>query len=156
MIESLPGDELSTDATMPEGKPSFHFSRRQSTALVFGCTILGAAAQILMKSGANVLSSTNPVEILTNPLVLASYCLEILLTPTIFAGYCLYGLSTVLLVLALRDGELSILYPIISLTFAWVTILSVIIFHDAVNALKIVGISVIILGVAILGRDGRQ
>ncbi len=141
-MESLPGDELSSETTEPEAKPSFHFTRRQSTALVFGCTILGAVAQILMKSGANVLSTTNPVEILTNP--------------PLFAGYCLYGLSTVLLVLALRDGELSILYPVISLTFAWVTLLSVIVFDEALNPLKVAGIAVIILGVAVLGRDGRQ
>ena len=131
-----------TSPSEDSSPPSFHFSKRQNIALVFGCTILGAIAQILMKFGANGLQSRNPIDILLNP--------------PLFAGYCLYGLSTILLVLALRDGELSILYPVISLTFAWVTILSVIIFHDSVNVLKITGIVVIILGVGVLGRDSRQ
>lgn len=128
--------------TEEQPRPSFRFSHRQSVALVFGCTVLGAAAQILMKSGANALTTVNLAALLTNlPL---------------FAGYCLYGLSTVLLVLALRDGQLSILYPVISLTYVWVAILSVVIFGDAVNFFKVCGISIIVLGVAILGRDDKQ
>src|SRR3712207_7394559 len=39
-------------------------------------------------------------------------------------GYSLYAVSTMLLVLALRKGQLSLLYPIISLTYVWVTLLS--------------------------------
>ncbi len=138
----LPGNTLNTSSTSPpEAQPSFHFSKRQSIGLVFGCTILGATAQILMKMGANTLVTKNPIDILTNP--------------PLFAGYCLYGLSTILLVLALRDGELSILYPVISLTFAWVTVLSVLIFHDALNVYKVAGILVIILGVGVLGMGSR-
>lgn len=134
---------MSTTSSPDDHSPvSFHFSKRQNIALVFGCTILGAVAQILMKFGANSLQSKNP--------------LDILMSPPLFAGYCLYGLSTILLVLALRDGELSILYPVISLTFAWVTILSVIIFHDTMNTFKIAGIVVIIIGVGVLGTDSRQ
>ena len=123
-------------------RPSYRFSRKQSIALVFGCTVLGAAAQILMKTGANVLGSTNPIDILTNP--------------PLFAGYCLYGLSTVLLVLALRDGELSILYPVISLTYVWVTLLSVWFFDEVLNPFKVAGIAVIVIGVAVLGRNGKK
>ena len=37
----------------------------------------------------------------------------------------MYGVSTVLLVLALRHGELSLLYPVFAMTYVWVTILSV-------------------------------
>jgi multidrug transporter EmrE-like cation transporter len=134
---------LNSSATATEKpRPSFRFSRRQSITLVFGCTILGAAAQILMKTGANVLVGVSPVTMLTNlPLL---------------SGYCLYGLSTILLVLALRDGELSILYPVISLTYVWVTILSVVIFDEALNPFKIIGVAVIVFGVTILGRDGGQ
>ncbi|MCP5120713.1 MAG: hypothetical protein GY953_58715 [bacterium] len=129
-------------ASTENSRPSFRFSRNQSIALVFGCTVLGAAAQILMKTGANVLGSTNPIDILTNP--------------PLFGGYCLYGLSTVLLVLALRDGELSILYPVISLTYVWVTVLSVWFFSETINVFKLTGIAVIVLGVAVLGRDGKK
>jgi multidrug transporter EmrE-like cation transporter len=110
--------------------------------LVFGCTILGAAAQILMKTGANNLAHVGLLGMASNlPLM---------------AGYAFYGLSTVLLVLALRDGELSLLYPVIALTYVWVTGLSFVVFHDTINIPKLLGISVIVIGVAILGRGGKE
>src|SRR5215813_10075135 len=105
--------------------------------LVFSCTILGAAAQILMKVG---MARFDPhlASLLTN-------------TPLI-AGYVLYGINTLMLVLALRDGELSMLYPIIALTYVWVTLLSYLLLHETPNLYKNLGIAVIVLGVAVLGR----
>jgi multidrug transporter EmrE-like cation transporter len=117
-------------------------ARRRSIALVFCCTILGAAAQILMKWGANHLASPGLIGMATNmPLM---------------AGYTLYGFSTVLLVLALKDGELSLLYPVIALTYVWVTALSFLIFHDTVNAFKVAGIVIIVAGVVVLSRGGEK
>lgn len=116
--------------------------RRQPVALVFCCTILGAAAQVLMKTGANAMAHPGLLGMITSvPLM---------------GGYCLYGLSTLLLVLALRDGELSLLYPVIALTYVWVTILSFLIFHDAINPWKLVGIALIVIGVGVLGKGGRR
>ena len=71
-------------------------------------------------------------------------------------GYCLYGISTLLLVLALKDGELSLLYPVIALTYVWVTVLSFLIFHDDINPWKLAGIVLIVSGVAVLGKGGRR
>ena len=73
----------------------------------------------------------------------------------LFGGYCLYGLNTILMVFALRDGELSVLYPIIALTYVWVTILSVLFFHESLNLLKLFGIAIVVTGVAVLGRGGK-
>jgi len=110
--------------------------------LVFCCTVIGAAAQLLLKTGANQLSHPDPLGIVTNVALLA--------------GLSLYGVSTVLLVLALRDGELSLLYPVIALTYVWVTLLSVIVFHDRVNPIKFAGIAIIVAGVAVLGRGRKK
>src|SRR5258708_1639592 len=99
------GNRLNTTATIEKGVPGkfFPLSRRQSMAAVFCCTLFGAVAQILIKTGATALTSSSPLAMLTNPPVLL--------------GYSLYGFSTVLLVVALKDQELSILYPVISLTY---------------------------------------
>ena len=95
-----------------------------------------------MKTGANNLAHPGLTGMITNlPLM---------------AGYSFYGVSTLLLVLALRDGELSLLYPVIALTYVWVTGLSFVIFHDRVNAFKLTGISFIVLGVAVLGRGSKK
>jgi multidrug transporter EmrE-like cation transporter len=116
-------------------------SRRKSVMLVFACTILGAAAQILMKVGMSHFRP-DPIALATNlPLV---------------AGYVLYGLNTLMLVLALKDGELSMLYPIIALTYVWVTLLSYLLLHEPPNLYKDIGITTIVAGVAVLGRGGKK
>lgn len=117
---------------------------RRSIALVFCCTLLGAAAQVLMKSGATDVAHPG----------IAGVLIGMLTNARLFAGYCLYGLSTLLLVLALKDGELSLLYPVIALTYVWVTLLSFLLFHETVNPYKMVGIAIIVIGVTILGRSG--
>jgi len=72
------------------------------------------------------------------------------------AGLSLYGASTILLVLALRHGELSILYPVIALTFVWVAILSAIVIGEVMNPYKVTGIAIIVVGVSVLGMGGRR
>ncbi len=71
-------------------------------------------------------------------------------------GYALYGINTVMLILALREGELSLLYPIIALTYVWVTLLSYGLLHEKPNLLRNIGITTIVIGVAVLGRGGRK
>ena len=82
--------------------------------------------------------------------------LNVITNWALIGGLSLYGVSTVLLVLALRDGELSLLYPVIALTYVWVTILSLVIFHDRANPLRMAGIGVIVIGVAVLGTGRKR
>ncbi len=110
--------------------------------MVFGCTVLGAAAQILFKTGLKQMQQLSLLSVAANvPLM---------------AGLTLYGLSFLLLVLALRDGELSILYPVISLTYVWVTLASMIWLGEQISGLKAAGITIIIVGVALLGRSQKR
>jgi multidrug transporter EmrE-like cation transporter len=109
--------------------------------LVFACTVLGAAAQIFMKIGMARFDPHHLADVLTNlPLI---------------SGYFLYGVNTLMLTLALRDGELSMLYPIIAMTYVWVTLLSYTLLHEKPNLYKNAGITIIVVGVAVLGR-GRK
>jgi len=119
-------------------RESYRFSHRQSVGLVFLCTLFGVAAQYFIKTSG----------MQTTVLTVAS----LLMNFHLWAGLSLYGISTGLLILALRDGELSLLYPVISLTYVWVTILSVVVFHESMSVYKIAGIAVICSGVALLGK----
>ena len=74
----------------------------------------------------------------------------------LFLGYALYGLSTGLLVVALKYGQLSILYPVIALTYVWVTGLSVMIYSESLNLFKVLGLLTVVFGVALLGRASRR
>jgi len=120
--------------------------RRRAVFIVVFCTLIGALAQVLIKLGAAHLE---------HPGLIAT-AVGIFTIPTLFAGYCLYGIFTVLLVFALRDAELSILYPVIALSYVWVTLASVMIFHETMNLPKGVGLAIIVLGVAVLGRGGAR
>ena len=74
----------------------------------------------------------------------------------LLGGYALYGVNTIMLTLALRKGQLSLLYPVISLTYVWVAILSVLIFGESINVVEGVGLATVVAGVALLGLDGRR
>lgn len=132
---------ISPASSLPEAQKK-PYTRMQSVVLVFISTISAAAAQILMKKGVNHVEHVSLLQLITNiPLML---------------GYCLYGMNTLLLMLALRDGELSMLYPIIALGFVWVTMLSPYFFNEPLNPMKIVGIMVIVGGVTILGKANSK
>lgn len=118
--------------------------RRMAIFIVLACTLLVAIAQYLIKLGANHLTHAG----------LLATTIGIFTIPQLFAGYCLYGIFTVLFVYALRHGELSILYPLIALSYVWVTITAVLAFHETMNAFKIIGIAIIISGIAVLGWGG--
>jgi drug/metabolite transporter (DMT)-like permease len=102
-----------------------------------------------MKTGARNLPSVGPAALIANPLIL-------LTNLALLGGLSCYGIFTVLLVLALRDGELSVIYPVISLTYVWVAFLSMIFFHESMNVYKGCGIAIIVLGVTVLGRGGKR
>ena len=121
-------------------------TRGESIALVVFCTFIGAAAQMLMKIGAKNLPPVSVTAMLANPLIILSDI-------PLLGGLSCYGVFTLLLIFALRDGELSVIYPVIALTYVWVVFLSIVIFHETLNPFKACGVVVIVLGVAILGRN---
>jgi multidrug transporter EmrE-like cation transporter len=135
-----------SSSTLPlSGVVPQHRRSWKSIALVFICTLLGAVAQMLIKTGANTITHKSVVDSL----------LGMFASLPLFTGYCLYGISMVLLVLALRHGELSQLYPVIALTFVWVCLLSIVWLHEPMNVYKVSGVALIVAGVAVLGRGGR-
>ncbi len=117
--------------------------KRRSLLLVVAFTLLSATAQVLFKFGTNRLQGH------VTALLLATDF------PLIF-GLALYGIGAALMVLALRHGELSVLYPLISLSYVWVAILSVTVFGEAMNPYKIGGVCVIMLGVGVLGLGAHE
>ena len=135
---------MSTITVPPQAPVVDHEKRRQAVLIIIAGTFLVAVAQMLIKSGANRLGHAD----------LIATAIGILTIPPLFAGYCLYGIFAVMMIYALRHGELSVLFPLISLGFVWVAILSVLIFHEAMSPLKGVGIAIIVCGVATLGRGG--
>jgi multidrug transporter EmrE-like cation transporter len=131
-------------------------SARRSLLLVFSCTVIGAAAQMLIKAGAGQLDVhlTLP-QVLHDPMLVFRFGFRIAENIKLFVGYALYGINTVLMAYALKGRELSRLYPIIALTYVWVTGLSVFFLAEHVNFYRMSGIALIVIGVSILGGKIR-
>jgi multidrug transporter EmrE-like cation transporter len=121
--------------------------------MVVGCTLFASAAQVLMKAGAgHELPKIDPAHLGT----LVDFALALLSNTPLVAGYGLHACNALLLIFALRNGELSILWPLYALSYVWVALLSAYFFGDHLNAWKLGGIALIILGVALLGRASSR
>ena len=104
--------------------------------LVISGTLLGAFGPILLKkASAKRLSKLSSLA--------TNYHL--------FGGVALYALGTLFFIPALKGGDLSVLYPFVSLSYIWVSFLSVKFLGEKMNKLKWIGIALIIIGVTFIG-----
>ncbi|NQU98252.1 EamA family transporter [Candidatus Woesearchaeota archaeon] len=67
-------------------------------------------------------------------------------------GIFLFLISSVFYVWALRYAELSLVYPITSFSYVWISLLSVKFLNEKMNTYKWLGILLIILGVLLITR----
>ncbi len=114
-------------------------TKRWAIGLVVVCTLFTSFAQIFYKFGANKLSF-NLISVITNwPIII---------------GIILYGTAAVLLIIALKAGEVSVLYPIIATSYIWVSLLSMYFFGDIINLYKWIGMIFIFFGVILVAKGG--
>ncbi|MDK2908366.1 MAG: hypothetical protein PWQ87_824 [Candidatus Woesearchaeota archaeon] len=103
--------------------------------MVVFCTFLFSIAQIFYKNAAERLSLSFE---------------GIILNYFIWIALVFYGIGTLIFTYALKKGELSVLYPVISTSFVWVALFSFFIFDEPITFMKGIGISAIVLGVILL------
>jgi len=72
-----------------------------------------------------------------------------------FGGFAIYAAGALSMILAYRYGELSVLQPINSMSYVFSTILAVLILHERVPPVTIVGIALIVSGVIVIGINSR-
>jgi len=70
-------------------------------------------------------------------------------------GFVIYATGALSMVFAYRYGELSVLQPMNSMSYVFSTILAMLILHESVTAINIVGIALIISGVIVIGANNR-
>ena len=109
--------------------------------LVVLCTIFTSIGQLLWRYSTNNLQF-DFVSLITN-------------YPLIF-GFVSYAIGTILLLMALKLGDLSVLYPFISLSFVWVSMLSIAFLGEIMTNLKWIAIILIIMGVSLIGIGGKD
>lgn len=104
--------------------------------IVTFATVIGAFGALFFKFGADRLHR-NLKSVITNT--------------RLFIGLALYGLSTLIFLACLRWGDLSVLYPLASLSYVWIALLSIRFLGEKMNVWKWSGIAFILLGVFLIG-----
>lgn len=70
-------------------------------------------------------------------------------------GVALFLASSVFWVLAIRHGELSVLYPMVSLGYVWTLFWSRLFFREAFTRQKFMGLGLILVGVFFVGMGSK-
>lgn len=109
---------------------------------MIACTLFTSLGQLLWKAGSLRIDLSAPLTVLNLPFLL---------------GFVSYGMGAVLMIIALKTGELSMLYPLVASSYVWVSIVSPYFFpSDSMNVLKWIGVVLIIFSVSILGWSSSR
>jgi len=107
-----------------------------SMFLVFIASIIGSFASVLLKASSSRMQ-LSIVGLITNW--------------RLIAGACAYLLSSVFFVWGVRNGQLSILYPLVSLGYLWTMVWSRLFFGEPITRTKLAGVGLILFGIVLLG-----
>ncbi len=136
----LPMEEQESQSSRSH-KPHNHTQLKAMLLMAF-CTLFTSGGQILWKWGMKTIDFSQWVTFLNVPFLL---------------GFVSYGVGAALMILALKKGELSFVYPVAATSYIWVSLISPRLFPtDIMNIWKWSGVVVILLAVSILGYGSSQ
>jgi len=69
-------------------------------------------------------------------------------------GVALYLASSIFYSLGIRHGQLSVLFPMVAAGYVWTLLWSRLFFHEQFNRSKILGLSLVLAGVLLVGMGG--
>ena len=107
----------------------------RSMLLVFGASVIGSFGAVFLKLGAAKLTKS----------IWSFVNLQLALGVSLFLG------SSVFYALGIRGGQLSVLYPMVSLGYIWTLIWARLFFKEAFTRQKFMGLGLILLGVVFVG-----
>jgi multidrug transporter EmrE-like cation transporter len=107
--------------------------------LVLVASLLGSVGAVFLKSGSQALK----------------HGFWNIINPRLAAGVALFLASSYFFVMGIRQGELSVLYPMVSLGYIWTLFWSRMFFKEPFTRTKFVGLFLILLGVFFVGYGSR-
>ena len=107
-----------------------------SMALVLAASLIGSFGSVFLKAGAGKLHQGLRYLVLNYRLAVGA---------ALFLG------SSYPYILAVKRGELSVLYPMVSLGYVWTLLWSRLFFGEAITRNKIIGLALILLGITLVG-----
>ena len=119
-----------------------------SFSLILSGVLLNAAAQLLLKAGTNAVGH---FAFSTENLIPVG--LKLAFEPHILGGITCYVVSLVVWIMALSRVEVSIAYPMLSIGYVINALVAWHFFGESVNAMRMAGIGVIIVGVFLVARS---
>jgi len=111
-----------------------------SILMVLAASFVGSFGAAFLKSGADRLHR----QLMT---VFTNWRLAV--------GIVFFLASSLLYLKGIKHGELTILYPMVSLGNVWTLLWSRLIFHEPLTRSKLVGVGMILLGIVFLAFGGR-
>lgn len=119
-----------------------------SLALILTGVLLNAAAQLLLKAGANAVGS-----FAFTPSNIFHAGFEFARQWPILGGLACYVVSVVVWILGLTRVDVSVAYPLLSLGYVVNAVAAWYLFGEALGAQRMIGIGVIIIGVVLVARS---
>ncbi|WP_058485115.1 SMR family transporter [Defluviitalea phaphyphila] len=117
----------------------------KNLGIILFSVISGAIGQIILKVGANKLG-----ELPFNFNTIYKDIIRIITVPEIILGIIFFSISFILWIKVLTKNELSYSYPMVSLNYVIIIIMSYFLFNEELSLKKIIGIGLIVLGVCII------
>lgn len=115
-------------------------------SLVIISAILTVAANLMLRAGVNKAGGF-PAHLQSS----FSAIIKLIAQPLFDLGVFLYALASLIWFHVISTESLSVAYPLlVSLTFVFVTLGAIFIFHETLNMTKLVGIIIILIGIIIL------
>jgi multidrug transporter EmrE-like cation transporter len=118
-----------------------------SFSLILTGVLLNAAAQLLLKTGTNLLGDLH-----VGVSEWGSLAVKIATCPPILGGLACYAISVVVWIVALSRVPVSQAYPMLSIGYVVNALVAWWLLGESLNALKISGIGFIIIGVVMVAR----
>jgi|SRR4051812_22685831 drug/metabolite transporter (DMT)-like permease len=107
----------------------------RSMMLVFTASVIGSLGMAFLKMGSAHLTRS-----------LMSF-----VNPKLMIGIALFLGSSVFYAWGIKDGQLSVLYPMVSLGYVWGLLWARVFFKEALTRQKFMGLGLILLGVCFVG-----
>ncbi len=111
-----------------------------SITLVLVSSVIGSVGAVFLKSGA---------------VALRPNISSIVLNWRLATGVATYLLSSVLFVKGMSNGELSVLFPMVSLGYICTLAWSRMFFKEAITRAKLMGIGLILVGIVLLSLSNK-